>query len=102
MKNEYTKMPPQAVEVEEAVLGAMLIDKDAIHEVSGLIDTPVFYKTENQLVFSAIKSIADAHKPVDMLVVTQEMSKTGTLAQVGGPADIAALTPTITIAPTIK
>lgn len=102
MKNEYTKVPPQAVEVEEAVLGAMLIDKDAFHEVSGLIDTPVFYKTENQLVFSAIKSLAAGQKPLDMLVVTQEMSKNGTLAQVGGPAYIAGLTARIASAAHIE
>lgn len=88
----YGKIPPQAVEVEEAVLGALLLERDSFEVISGIIDTQSFYKNEHQKIFETIKSISLKNKPVDLLTVTQELKNTGLLDEVGGATYITKLT----------
>ena len=87
----YGKLPPQAIEVEEAVLGALMLERDAFESISSLIDTPSFYKYEHQKIFEVIKAVSKK-RPVDLLSVTQELKDTGILDEVGGPGYITGLT----------
>ena len=89
---QYGKLPPQAVEVEEAVLGALMLERDAMQVVSGIIDTGSFYRDENQKIFEAIKTIFDKDKPIDLMTVTQYLKDNDLLDQVGGPGYITQLT----------
>jgi replicative DNA helicase len=89
---QYGKLPPQAIEVEEAVLGALMLERDAYVTVADIIDTQSFYKDEHQKIFDAIKSLSMNEKPVDLLMVTQELKNVHQLDAVGGPAFIAQLT----------
>ena len=89
---QYGKLPPQAVEVEEAVLGALMLERDAYVTVADIIDTPSFYKEENQKIFEAIKKLSGKEKPVDLLIVTQELKDRNQLDEIGGPGYITQLT----------
>jgi len=89
---QYGKLPPQAVEVEEAVLGALMLERDAYVTVADIIDTPSFYKEEHQKIFEAIKKLSGKEKPVDLLMVTQELKDREQLDEVGGPGYITQLT----------
>jgi replicative DNA helicase len=89
---QYGKLPPQAIEVEEAVLGALMLERDAYVTVADIIDTPSFYKDEHQKIFEAIKALSMNEKPVDLLMVTQELKDRHQLDVVGGPVFIAQLT----------
>lgn len=89
---QYGKLPPQAIEVEEAVLGALMLERDAYVTVADIIDTHSFYKDEHQKIFEAIKALSMNQKPVDLLMVTQELKDRHQLDAVGGPAYIAQLT----------
>lgn len=89
---QYGKLPPQAVEVEEAVLGALMLERDAYVTVADYIDTKSFYKEEHQKIFDAIKKLSGKEKPVDLLMVTQELKDRNQLEEVGGPAYITQLT----------
>jgi replicative DNA helicase len=89
---QYGKIPPQAIEIEEAVLGALMLERDAIHQVSDVIDTLSFYKQEHQKIFEVIKYLAQNQKPVDLLMVTQELKNRDLLEVVGGPMMITQLT----------
>ncbi|QGY45162.1 replicative DNA helicase [Maribellus comscasis] len=89
---QYGKLPPQAVEVEEAVLGALMLERDAYVTVADIIDTSSFYKEEHQKIFEAIKKLSGKEKPVDLLMVTQELKDRGQLDEVGGPGYITQLT----------
>ena len=89
---QYGKLPPQAVEVEEAVLGALMLERDAYVTVADIIDTSSFYKEENQKIFEAIKFLSSNEKPVDLLMVTQELKDRDQLNEVGGPGYITQLT----------
>ncbi|MES2829650.1 MAG: replicative DNA helicase [Bacteroidota bacterium] len=86
-------LPPQAIDAEEAVLGAMLLEKDAIQEILGFIlNDEVFYKDEHRIIFRAIKSLHEDFKAVDFITVTQELSRTGELVLVGGAYKVTELT----------
>jgi len=89
---QYGKVPPQAIEVEEAVLGALMLERDAYVTVADILDTSSFYKDEHQKIFEAIKALSQKEKPVDLLMVTQELKDLNQLDEVGGPALLAQLT----------
>src|SRR5210317_2348821 len=78
------KIPPQALELEEAVLGAMLIDKKGVDEVIDLIQPEAFYKAAHQTIFEAIYQLFQDSQPIDLLTVSSELRKNGKLESVGG------------------
>ena len=78
------KIPPQALELEEAVLGAMLIDKKGVDEVIDILQPDAFYKTAHQLIFEAIYQLFQDSQPIDLLTVSSELRKKGKLESVGG------------------
>jgi len=88
----YGKVPPQAVDVEEAVLGALMLEKDAFLTVQAILRPESFYKEEHKKIFNAIKELAAKEKPIDLLVVTQALKNRGELDEVGGPLYITQLT----------
>ncbi len=81
---EKGRMPPQAVEFEEAVLGAVLIDNSAINDVIDILSPESFYKEENQLVFGAVKELFGESQPVDILTVANKLRKEAQLEAAGG------------------
>ena len=87
----YGHLQPQATEMEKAVLGALMIDKDAYAIVCEILRPESFYEPRNQMVYAAIRDLSMEEKPVDMLTVTDQLAKNGNLEQVGGPAYIAEL-----------
>ncbi len=78
------KVPPQAIELEKAILGAMMIDKRGVDEVVDLLFDEVFYLPEHQEIFSAIIQLFEQGKPIDIFTVTEALRSRGTLQQVGG------------------
>jgi replicative DNA helicase len=89
---QYGKVPPQAIEVEEAVLGAVMLERDAIHKVSTIISNEAFYKEEHQKIFQVIEKMAAASRSIDLLQVTQKLKDEGLLEEIGGPGFITQLT----------
>jgi replicative DNA helicase len=88
----YGKLPPQAVEVEEAVLGALMLERDAIFKVSSIITEESFYKSEHQIIFKTVLELSDSGKSIDLLTVTQKLHDNNQLQEIGGPACITQLT----------
>ncbi|MBR1881117.1 MAG: replicative DNA helicase, partial [Prevotella sp.] len=83
--NTYCHVQPQAVEVERAVLGALMIDKDAYGAVCEILTPESFYEPRHQLVYAAIRDLVVEDKPVDIYTVTDRLAKNGTLEKIGGP-----------------
>lgn len=90
--NEMGKLPPQAVDLEEAVLGALMLEKDALTNVIDILQPKTFYKEAHERIFGAIKRLFEKSEPVDILTVTQELKKTGELELAGGAYYITQLT----------
>lgn len=87
--NTYAHVQPQALDFERAVLGALLIDKDAYAVVCEMLYPESFYEPRHQLIYAAIRDLSIEERPVDVLTVTEQLSKSGNLADAGGPAYIA-------------
>jgi len=86
------KLPPQAIEVEQAVLGALMLERDTLHKISDIISTESFYKNEHQIIFDSIKALSIQNKPVDLLTITQELKNRDKLEEIGGPMYVVELT----------
>ncbi len=99
---ELGKLPPQAVDLEVAVLGALMLDKDALSNVVDILKPEAFYKEAHQRIFSAIQSLFAKAEPVDILTVTQELKRTGELEIAGGAYYVTQLTNRIASAANIQ
>ena len=86
------KMQPHETELEEAVLGALMLEKDAYSQVSEILKPDTFYEKKHQTIFTAIQELALAQNPIDMLTVTNQLQRDGKLDEIGGPFYIAQLT----------
>lgn len=82
---ELGHVPPRAIEFEEAVLGALMIEKDAYSLVSEILKPQSFYEIKHQKIYHAIQNLSIAQNPVDIITVTEELRKQGDLELVGGP-----------------
>tara|TARA_B100000963_G_scaffold158059_1_gene137587 strand:+ start:7283 stop:8800 length:1518 start_codon:yes stop_codon:yes gene_type:complete len=78
------KLPPQAIDLEEVVLGAMMIDKKGVDEVIDILQPEAFYKESHQLIFNAIISLFEKQEPIDIKTVSFQLKKDGNLNSVGG------------------
>jgi replicative DNA helicase len=87
------KVPPQAIDLEEAVLGSLLIDNTTADEVMQIIKTSsVFYKLEHQHIFEAINELYLKNEPIDLLTVSSKLKSVGKLEDVGGDFKLIELT----------
>jgi replicative DNA helicase len=89
---DYGKVPPQAIDLEESVLGALMIETDALSKVNDILKPQSFYKTSHQIIYNAIRSLASESKPVDMFTVQEQLLRDKALDEVGGAYYIASLT----------
>ena len=85
-------VPPQAVELEEAVLGALMLERDSIIAVQEYITSDTFYTEEHRLIYKAIESLSAELKPIDLYTVTERLKVRKELKKVGGAAYLAQLT----------
>ena len=96
------RVPPQAIEVEQAVLGAMLIDKEAVPKSLEVLDQESFYREANVKIFQAMASLFDKSEPIDVTTVSEELRRRGQLEAVGGPYYLTELTMKVTSAANVE
>ncbi len=93
-----TKLPPQNIEAEQSLLGALLIDKDAIVRISEILHPTNFYRSEQHgSIFDAMQSLFERREPIDLVTVTEELKRKSVYDKVGGAAYLASL---VNIVPT--
>ena len=85
-------VPPQALELEEAVLGALMLESEAVIEVQGLITPEAFYKEAHQVIYRAILELSMELKPIDLYTVSEKLKSQKKLTAVGGAQYLAQLT----------
>ncbi len=91
LMNQFGNLQPQALELEEAVLGALMVDSDAIGRLGSILKPDSFYDKRNRLLFGAIQEMDLNDRPIDILTVTEFLKSKGILDEVGGPVYIAQL-----------
>lgn len=90
------KVPPQNLEMEEAVLGAILLEKEKLSDVTEILPKPeCFYLDAHQKIYSAVLDLLSEGSAIDMLTVTEKLNKTGELELIGGPYTLAKLTQSV-------
>ena len=88
----YGKIPPQVRELEEAVLGAILLDKSAFDTITEILKPECFYVEAHQLIFSAMQGLQQKNMPIDMLTMVEELKMREQLDIIGGAYYISKLT----------
>lgn len=86
------RIPPRDKDLEEAVLGALMLERDAYSVVCDILKPESFYEPVNQKVYAAIQSLGASQQPIDLLTVTDQLRQMGQLDEVGGPVFISELT----------
>ncbi len=87
-----TNAPPQNLDAETSLLGAILIDSDAIVKIADIITIDDFYDHKNGLIYESIKQLYEKHSPIDVLTVTDQLRSNGNLETIGGAAYLTELT----------
>ncbi|MFH0764060.1 MAG: replicative DNA helicase [Candidatus Omnitrophota bacterium] len=90
-QDSIDRIPPQSIDAEMAVLGSMLLDREAISQAVEMLDPSHFYKEAHRRIFSAILKLFDENKGVDIVTLIEELKKSGALDEAGGPAYITML-----------
>ncbi|MEL7222811.1 MAG: DnaB-like helicase N-terminal domain-containing protein [Bacteroidota bacterium] len=85
----FGKVPPQAIPLEEAILGAIMLEKDALTQVLDVLQHDAFYVDAHQMIYQAMQRLFDRSQPIDLLTVMEELKKSGELESAGGPAYLA-------------
>ena len=85
------RLPPHSIEAEEAVLGSLLIDPDAIFEVGNFLRPAAFYRVQNRWIFEAILDLNNRREPLDLITLTEELRRRERLEEVGGEGYIIGL-----------
>lgn len=89
---QISKLPPQNIDAEQSLLGALLIDKDSIVRVSELLRPNNFYRSEQHgHIYAAIQDLFDRREPIDLVTLTEELKRKGSFDKVGGSAYLATL-----------
>lgn len=90
--SDIGKIQPQARELEQAVLGAILIESTAYDTIDSILSASDFYDNIHQIIFQSIQNLKNIHRPIDMLTVVEQLRKDGELEVIGGPVYISQLT----------
>ena len=85
------KVQPQSIDAEMAVLGSMLLDREVISDAIETLGPDSFYKEAHRRIYSAIVKVFDENKAVDLITVMEELKKTNSLDEIGGPSYITSL-----------
>ena len=93
---EIGKIQPQALEIEKVVLGALMLEKDAYPSIGEILRPECFYDKKHELIFASIVDLALNGQPIDMLTVTEQLKKNGSLKAAGGLLYISELTSNVT------
>jgi|SRR5690554_735123 len=89
---EHGRLQPQALDLEEAVLGAMMLEKEAVNTAIEILRPVSFYKESHQKIFEVIYELFESSQPIDILTITNGLKEKGYLDAVGGPYYISQLT----------
>lgn len=83
-KSYINKIPPQALELEEAILGAIIIDKNGLYKVIDIITPDIFYEPKHKIIFRSIQKLFHNTQPIDLNTISNQLKKDGKLDDIGG------------------
>ena len=102
IEHSLGRVPPQAVDIEMAVLGAMILEKNAISRAIEILDKTAFYKPAHQKIFDAVIELSERNEAVDSITLVEELCRRNHLDEIGGPVYISDLTMRVTSAANVE
>ena len=84
MKNTNIRIPPQSIPSEQAVLGSIMLRKDAMHEVEDMVNADSFYAEKHKKIFQAMLDLSNKNEPIDMLSLSTKLKEQKLLESIGG------------------
>src|SRR5262249_3442527 len=96
------RIPPQSIESEEAVLGSIMLRKEAMHEVEDMITVDSFYVEKHKIIFRAMLNLATKNEPIDMLSLSHKLTEQKLLEAIGGSQYLAAIVNTVPSSTNVK
>ncbi|MBK5285173.1 MAG: replicative DNA helicase [Bacteroidia bacterium] len=102
LQSQFGKLPPQAIDLEEAVLGALMLEKNALTSVIDILPPDCFYKDAHRIIYGAIRRLFEKSQPIDLLTVSAELRQSGELELIGGPYYLTQLTRPVASAANIE
>lgn len=94
-QNLEAKLPPQSIEIEQSLLGCLMLDQDAIIKIADLVKPKDFYKGTHEEIFNAILSLYGKREPIDIVSVTNKLEESGKLEEIGGVSYLTTLVNTV-------
>ena len=91
MADKALRVPPQSLDAERALLGALLLKPDAIHDVADTVKPESFYAEKHRLIFEAMRELTERSEPIDIVTLSERLTVNGSLERIGGRAYIAEL-----------
>ena len=91
MADKALRIPPQSLDAERALLGALLLKPDAIHDVADTVKPESFYAEKHRLIFEAMRELTERSEPIDIVTLSERLTTNGSLERIGGRAYIAEL-----------
>lgn len=101
-KQKNIRIPPQSLESEQAVLGSIMLRKDAMHEVEDMVTAESFYAEKHRIIFQAMLDLANKNEPIDMLSLSTKLGERKLLEQIGGNAYLAEIVNTVPSSTNVK
>src|SRR5262245_58230017 len=92
---QFDRLPPFSLEAEQCLIASMMLDKEAIGQVVQLLDRDAFYQADHQIVFDILVKLYEQNRPIDAVIVREELLKRQLLDEIGGAAYLAQLLNTV-------
>src|SRR5271155_2217559 len=92
---QFDRLPPHSIEAEMCVLASMMLDKDIIGQAIHIIHSESFHQPDHQIIFQALVKLYDANRPIDSVILVEELAKRHLLDEIGGTEYIAQILNTV-------
>src|SRR5688500_19984968 len=92
---QFERLPPHSIESEMCVLASMMLDKEMIGEIAQKIDREAFFQTDHQVIFDVLLKLYEQNRPIDAVLLREELAKRQLLEEVGGNAYLGAILNTV-------
>lgn len=93
--SQFDRMPPHSAEAEMCVVASMMLDKEKIGEIATVITKDDFFQADNQIIFECLVKLYEQNRPVDAMIIREELNKRGLLDEIGGTAYLATVVNTV-------
>src|SRR4051794_3431837 len=81
---QFDKLPPQAIEAEVCLLASMMLDKEMVGQVVQIVDREAFFQADHQIIFDVLVRLYEQNRPIDAVILREELIKRQMLEEVGG------------------